>query len=137
MFQHQQEKRWRTPLYSSHARVPSWGTSSGFGSSSECAHGGNQGVCSPQLDFSLLTATLRYPRRQWEINCYRSNGFGYQDLGRACAGWATTALLSPPRAQLWARLISPSPTPRRMGWHCSSLGRHSPSRLQCPPVLGA
>lgn len=39
------------PLYPSQVWVPCWGTSSGFGSSSECAHGGNRGGLVPTAGF--------------------------------------------------------------------------------------
>jgi len=58
------------------------------------------GDLDPKPGSSLLTAARRYPGRQQGINWYYSNGFSYQDLGRARAGWATTALLPQPRAKL-------------------------------------
>lgn len=75
------------------------GTVTEFGSSSECAT-----VTAKESDphsWLLSVQSIKETSQKALGNkLYCSNGFSYQDIGKACAGWATTALLPPPRAQL-------------------------------------
>lgn len=75
------------------------GTLSRFGSSSECAMVANR-ESDPHSWLLPAQSGKERPQKAVGNKLYCSNGFSYQGIGKACAGWATTALLPPPRAQL-------------------------------------